>query len=111
MPDGFMPSARSVLPDGAPGKPLLRISWMYGEFGHEGDGSQGLIGNLVVTNGGTATAQSLVVGVTGADFTQTGTSCAASLDPGASCGVDVKFAPQIAGPRTGSLNVAAAGGA
>ena len=62
---------------------------------------------VTLTNTGTATLliTSIAIGGTNAaDFTQTGTTCGGSVNPGASCTVTVAFAPKARGTRSASLN-------
>jgi hypothetical protein len=79
-------------------------------FGNQIVGSES--GALTETLTNTATADmmidSIVITPTAAnagEFKQTGTTCGASLAPGASCGVSVTFTPGQTGPRTAVVTV------
>lgn len=58
---------------------------------------------ITLSNSGTASFSVSGISTTG-DFTQTNT-CPASLAPGASCAIQVRFAPTGVGTRTGTLRV------
>ena len=62
---------------------------------------------MTVTNSGTAAAPVTGISTTG-DFSQTNT-CGTSIAAGGSCTVSVKFAPTVAGTRTGNLTITASG--
>jgi hypothetical protein len=66
-------------------------------------GSTSAAQTVTVSNTGTAAAGSVSVATTG-DYSQTNT-CGTSIAAGANCTVSVKFAPTVAGTRTGSLTV------
>jgi hypothetical protein len=59
---------------------------------------------VTLTNAGNASLQIASVNATG-DFGETST-CASSLDVGASCTINVTFTPTMAGSRSGTLNIA-----
>jgi hypothetical protein len=72
-------------------------------------GTRGTTERATVTNAGTAPLDVAGVRLGGADvadFQITDTTCTGRrLDPGASCGVDVRFVPRGAGARTATLEV------
>ncbi len=59
--------------------------------------------SVTLSNTGNVALSISAISITG-DFTQTNT-CAASLDPGASCTINVVFSPTTVGSRTGSLSL------
>ena len=66
---------------------------------------------VTVTNSGGVPLGAFTLATTGDFATTTGTTCALSpsastLPPGASCNIEVVFAPTQAGPRTGTLTIA-----
>jgi hypothetical protein len=77
-------------------------------FGNQGVGTASESQQVTLTNGGTATALTInsvtITGANASDFTLVN-GCAASLDLGASCQMDVTFKPGAAGTRTATLTV------
>ena len=90
---------------GYPAPGPLRVSGLGGTLSFETDGVGGTSDpqTVVVTNPGPRPARIASVGVTGV-YTLVST-CAGVLAPGASCTVDIRFAPTARGDRNGSLTV------
>ncbi|MFI5896566.1 choice-of-anchor D domain-containing protein [Actinoplanes sp. NPDC051513] len=86
---------------------LISISPTTLGFGTVATGSTSAAQTVTVTNSGTAAAPVSGVSITG-DFSQTNT-CGSSIAGGGSCTVSVRFAPTVAGSRTGNLTVTASG--
>jgi hypothetical protein len=61
---------------------------------------------FTLTNTGDAAASGVTPVVMPAPFSIASTSCGASIDPEASCTIDVEFAPGLIGPAEGTLSVA-----
>jgi hypothetical protein len=78
------------------------------EFGSVAVGAQSPSVGIRVVNAGLAPTDPLATALTGAiaSFGVQADRCAGqALDPGASCSVDVRFAPAVAGPLSGTLTV------
>ena len=73
-------------------------------FGAWGVASSTPSQTIVVTDSGGAPLNNLTFAVTG-DFTIAANSCVAALAAGANCGVQVTFAPSVAGPLNGTLTI------
>ena len=67
---------------------------------------------VTVTNVSTATVSMTGFTITGAinDYSITANTCGGTLGAGATCSIDVKFAPTVRGKRNGTLNVLNNGG-
>jgi hypothetical protein len=64
---------------------------------------------ITVSNNTSATVTFSSIAITGAnaaDFTQSGTTCGATLAPQASCTINIQFAPTATGARTASPTLA-----
>lgn len=59
---------------------------------------------FTLTNNDTVTVENLSVIVAGIGFSRAATTCADTIDPGATCTVSVQFAPTITGSFTGLLS-------
>jgi hypothetical protein len=87
-------------------QPGLTISPAELDFGDRPVGTDGPPATVTLTNHtGTVLAPSDIL-VSGVDFSETNT-CSASLSPGASCAVEVRFKPATSGPRLGTLVIRA----
>ncbi|GAA2648169.1 choice-of-anchor D domain-containing protein [Paractinoplanes durhamensis] len=98
------PAFPPYLPDNGS---LISISPSALGFGTVATGTTSAAQTVTVTNSGSAAAPVAGIATTG-DFAQTNT-CGTSLAAGASCTVSVRFAPTVAGSRTGTLTVTASG--
>jgi hypothetical protein len=85
-------------------EPLVRVSPRVINFGARFAGSAAPPQNVTVTNEGGAAAN-LTVTLEGLHFSIVHSSCGASLSPGASCGLQLGFAPQGFGPKSADLLV------
>src|SRR5207253_1448967 len=65
-------------------------------------GTSGLHVNVTLTNSGTATLRIASVTTSSADF-GSASACGSSVEPGASCTINIFFDPTAAGTRTGTL--------
>ncbi len=68
--------------------------------------------NFTVKNAGASAAEGPVASIGGQDaseFRVVGGDCAGALDPGETCGVDVRFSPASPGAKTAVLDVASGG--
>jgi sugar lactone lactonase YvrE len=77
-------------------------------FATQLEGGQTPPHTFVLTNGTSGTVSGITIsfvgGATPADFIETNT-CSSQLEPGASCNINVSFAPQATGARTAILSV------
>lgn len=83
--------------------PSLALSDTVLSFADQLVGTESAPASVTVSNPGTAAVRMCGVLATG-DFTQT-SSCGTTLGAGASCTIEVEFAPVRVGPRTGSVTV------
>jgi hypothetical protein len=74
------------------------------DFGAQPAGEQTSPKTVSVTNTGTSPITILDILTSGIDFSQT-SSCAQSLQSGASCAIQVTFKPAITGVRTATLQI------
>jgi hypothetical protein len=80
------------------------------EFGSQGVGTQGAPLQVAVTNGGGAAVTiSSVASSDAIEFSITGSSCAASLAPGAACAFSIAFRPTLAGSRSAAITIVSTG--
>jgi hypothetical protein len=95
---------------GAPGTPEAVFSARVFDFGFENVGTTSAPKVLTLRNGGNAPLNLRALQIT-ANYSETN-DCAASLQPGASCSIQLTFAPSAPGAQNGSLLVVdnAAGG-
>ena len=94
-------------------KALLAISPPTFDYGQVVDGATSAVETYTVTNNGLATSGLLTVGITGtgaAEFTLDSTTCGAKLAVGASCMVQVHFAPTAADTADATLSATASPG-
>ncbi|MBZ5705188.1 MAG: choice-of-anchor D domain-containing protein [Acidobacteriia bacterium] len=97
----------SILSQGGSGGPIASLSPPSLTFPTQLVNSTSAGQVVTLTNTGSATLQitSIAIGGTNAaDFSQTLSTCGASLNPGANCTVTVAFTPKSRGTRTASLN-------
>jgi hypothetical protein len=86
-----------------PAMPFVAISPSSYDFGNQGLGTASSPEAIDLTNNG-AVALTISSITASGDFSQTN-NCGSSLAPGASCTINVTFAPTAAGSRTGSITV------
>jgi len=103
---GGSPQAVALAGTGTSG-PAARLSTSAVVFGEQAVGTTSSAETVVLTNKGSAPlaiGSMTVVEATGDDFVQTNT-CGASLAPGASCTIKIRFTPRAAGRRTAVISV------
>ncbi len=77
-------------------------------FGDQGVGTTSGTQSISLANTGSGTllvASTALVGTNAGDFAMSGSSCGASVAPGASCSIGVVFKPTAAGPRNATLQI------
>ena len=74
-------------------------------FGATGVGAKSAPQTVKLTNNSSVSIAALNLSISDG-FEVASTACGASLDPGASCNVQIAFAPSVAGEQTGSLAIA-----
>jgi hypothetical protein len=97
---------------GAP-KALLAISPPTFDYGQVVDGATSTVESYTVTNSGLSASGKLTValgGANAADFVLDSTTCGAKLAAGASCTVQVQFAPAAVGPADATVSATASPG-
>jgi len=103
---GGSPQAVTLTGAGTSG-PAARLSSSAVIFGEQAVGTSSQGEMVVLTNAGDgplAVGNLTISGASGGDFVQTST-CGASLAAGASCTIEIKFAPRAMGTRTAVINV------
>jgi hypothetical protein len=103
---GGSPQAVTLTGAGTSG-PAARLSTSAVIFGEQAVGTSSHGEMVVLTNAGDgplAVGNLTISGASGGDFVQTST-CGASLAAGASCTIEIKFAPRAMGTRTAVINV------
>lgn len=96
----------------APATAALSVSPTVLGFSSTDVGSTSVAQSVTVTNSSTVSASLAGISISGADsssFAETN-NCGSSLAAGASCVINVKFDPQVAGSLTGTLNVTPSSG-
>jgi hypothetical protein len=86
-----------------PTAPAVTLAGSITDFGSLDVGVNSAVQSLTLTNSGNAPLNIFSISTTG-DFAATNT-CAASVAPNASCGIQVTFKPTAAGSRTGFLTI------
>jgi hypothetical protein len=87
----------------APAMPLVALSPSSYDFGNQAPSSASSPQAIDLTNNG-AVALTISSITASGDFSQTN-NCGSSLAPGASCTINVTFAPKVTGSCTGSITV------
>jgi hypothetical protein len=87
------------------GTPAIGASPNPVSFGNQVVGAAGAPQSVTLTNTGTAALSITQLSVSGAGFSQAGTTCSASLAPQGACTVSVAFTPTGVGPASGSMTV------
>src|SRR5581483_2231695 len=94
-------------PIGTAGLPVASVSPGTLGFGDEATGTQSDPRTVTLSNTGSVSLGINSIAITGAnamDFVRT-TTCGGTLAPGASCAIQVVFAPTDTGPRTATLTI------
>jgi Ca2+-binding RTX toxin-like protein len=101
------PSSIAVSGTGLPTAPIAAIGPASLGFGNMVIGTTSGAQSITVANNGTQNLNLLGVSLSGADAGQFSltNNCPTTVIPGASCTVDVRFAPTVTGPRTVSVNI------
>jgi len=93
-----------LLTASAPAAPAMAINPTTVTYSGQAVGTSSASVTVVVTNSGTA-ALSVSSVVTSGDFSETDNCAGQTIAQGATCSVQVQFAPTATGPRTGLLTV------
>ncbi len=98
-----------IVPGTPPGSPGMSVSPTSIDFGTRQTGSPSPISTVTVTSTGTATltiSSATLGGTNPGDYTKTSDGCTgASLAPGATCTVGLRFTPAAAGTRSATLTI------
>ena len=90
--------------EAAPSNASLTVSPSKLDFGTTAVSSASEAQTITLNNSGNAAVSLTGILISGIDFSEN-TSCGQSLEPGASCTVQVVFRPATTGPRLGTLTI------